>query len=228
MQSIVVIEDESDIAELLRFNLERDGYKVTCFENGESGLRGVSELRPDLVLLDYMLPGLNGLDVCKEIRAKREISKTLIIMLTARNEEIDIVSGLEVGADDYVTKPFSYRVLIARIRALLRREKPDELQGKDLIRLGEIIIDSGKYEATAKGITIKLTATEFRLLRALARRPGWVFERSQLIDMIRGEQTVVTDRTIDVMVAGLRKKLGECGDLIETVRGVGYRAREVE
>ncbi|MDF1544975.1 MAG: response regulator transcription factor [bacterium] len=225
---IVIIEDEQDIADLLRYNLQRDGYEAECYYNGEDGLKGVREHSPDLVLLDFMLPGMNGLDVCKAIRSDTATMSIPIIMLTARNEEVDIVSGLEVGADDYVTKPFSYRVLLARVRAVLRRDKEEVDKGRKFVRLGDLVIDPGKFRVTTGAGRVELTASEFQLLLTLVKRPGWVFDRSQLIDIIRGEEAVITDRIIDVMIAGIRKKLGDCGALIETVRGVGYRARELE
>ncbi len=228
MTNIVIVEDERDIADLLQFNLERDGYKAECYYNGEDGVEAVKKHKPDLVLLDFMLPGMNGLDVCKAIRTNSETKSIPIIMLTARDEEVDIVLGLEVGADDYITKPFSYRVLVARIRAVLRRDKTGEGSEKEIVRLGNIVIDPGRFQVRAGSSRVELTASEFQLLLTLARRPGWVFDRSQLIDIVRGEEAVITDRTIDVMIAGIRKKLGDCGPLIETVRGVGYRAREQE
>ena len=226
-QTILVVEDERDIAELITFNLEREGYKVEFESSGEEGLRKAKATLPDLIVLDIMLPGLNGLDVCRVLRSDRITQGIPIIMLTARDEEIDVVTGLEVGADDYVTKPFSPKVLVARIRAVLRRGIETGEATSTVKKLGELTINKEKHQVTISGTSRELTQTEFALLCVLAERPGWVFSRRQLIDFLRDGQQVITDRAIDVQIVNLRKKLGICGDYIQTVRGVGYRMKEL-
>jgi len=211
---------------LIAYNLEREGFQVDSALSGEEGLSKARADRPDLIVLDIMLPAMNGLDVCRALRSDEATHTVPIIMLTARDEEIDIVTGLEVGADDYISKPFSPRVLIARIRAVLRRGEESEESSSSPLQLGELTINRGKYMVTVSGNPVELTHTEFELLSVLARRPGWVFSRSQLIDSLRDGQLVITDRAIDVQVANLRKKLGACGYYIQTVRGVGYRMME--
>jgi two-component system phosphate regulon response regulator PhoB len=223
---ILVVEDEKDIAELLRINLSKEGYEVELSTSGEDGLTKARELLPDLVILDIMLPGIDGMEVCNHLKQNSKTRHVPVIMLTARADEADIVSGLEVGADDYLTKPFSPKVLIAHIRALLRRLKQPASDGQGAVEAGGLVIDQDRFEVTAGGEPVSLTLTEFRLLLTLARRPGWVFSRWQLVDEIRGQDAVITDRAIDVQIAGLRKKLGRFGQLIETVRGVGYRFRK--
>ena len=226
-KKILIVEDEQDIADLIVFNLEREGYRVESVSSGEDGLSRAKSALPDLIVLDIMLPEMNGLDVCRALRSDRTTQSIPIIMLTARDEEIDVVTGLEVGADDYITKPFSPKVLVARIRAVLRRGIETEGDTSSVEKLGELTIDRGKHMVTVTGNPVELTHTEFELLSVLARRPGWVFSRSQLIDSLRDGQLVITDRAIDVQVANLRKKLGACGHYIETVRGVGYRMTEM-
>ncbi len=223
---ILVVEDEQDIAELIAYNLERDGFQVESALSGEEGLRKARVVHPDLVVLDIMLPEINGLDVCRALRSAEATQGIPIIMLTARDEDIDIVTGLEIGADDYITKPFSPKVLIARIRTVLRRRKESVESSTSFLELGELTIDRGKHMITVSGSPVELTYTEFELLSVLARRLGWVFSRSQLIDSLRDGQLVITDRAIDVQIANLRKKLGVCGHYIQTVRGVGYRMTE--
>lgn len=225
-QLILVIEDERDIVELLKFNLDREGYRVESAQSGEDGLERARRLLPDLVLLDLMLPHTDGLEVCRALKAGESTASIPVVMLTAKGEETDVVTGLEVGADDYIAKPFSPKVLIARIRAVLRRRAGEEPPSGNIIRAAEVTIDQGRHEVTIAGRRVDLTPTEFALLSCLARRPGWVYSRSQLVDEVRGEETIVTDRAVDVQVAGLRKKLGEYGHYIETVRGVGYKFRE--
>ncbi len=223
---ILVVEDERDIAELIAYNLEREGFQVEAVFSGEDGLSRARRNHPDLIVLDIMLPEMNGLDVCRALRSDGDTHGIPIIMLTARDEDIDVVTGLEVGADDYITKPFSPRVLIARIRSVLRRYGESAEPGSESLKLGELTIDRGKRKVSVSGSPIKLTHTEFELLYTLASRPGWVFSRTQLIDSLRDGQLVITDRAIDVQVANLRKKLAACGNYIETVRGVGYRMTE--
>jgi len=223
-QTILVVEDESDIQELLKYNLEKEGYKVRTVSTGEKALAEVQRKTPDLVVLDLMLPGMDGLTVCKALRSAEKTRGLPIIMLTAKSEEIDIVTGLEVGADDYIVKPFSPRVLLARVRAVLRRESPSsEAEIEASITRGDIEIDPARHQVLVNGSPIDFTFTEFRVLHALARRPGIVFTRYQIVDAVRGEDYPVTDRSVDVQIVGIRKKLGEHGKCIETVRGVGYR-----
>ena len=222
-KEITVIEDEVDIQELIKYNLSKEGYNVSCFSSGEEGLNFAKSNKPDLILLDLMLPGLDGLEICQYLKRDSATSHIPIIMLTAKVEESDIVTGLELGADDYVTKPFSPKILIARIRSLFRRLKAKEITSQSVIELDGILINPGKFEVLINNKPITLTLTEFQILHQLAKKPGWVFTRDQLIDAIRGEDTIITDRSIDVQIVGLRKKLGKSGTLIETVRGIGYR-----
>jgi two-component system phosphate regulon response regulator PhoB len=221
---ILVIEDEEDIQELIRFNLEKENYKVTCRSTGEEGLKAALASPPDLVLLDLMLPGMDGLTVCRRLRADEKTSAVPVIMLTAKSAEADIVTGLELGADDYVTKPFSPRVLLARVRAIRRRtaDTAGDAASK-VLRRGDIEIDNLHHEVRIGGRPVDLTLTEFRVLETLARRPGVVFTRYQIVDAVKGEDYPVTDRSVDVQIVGLRRKLKTRGRLIETVRGVGYR-----
>ena len=219
---VLVVEDEAALVTLLRYNLEREGFRVIDAANGEEALLIVKEQRPDLILLDWMLPALSGIEVCRQIRRSPEHRRTPIIMLTARGTESDRVSGLDAGADDYVTKPFSPRELAARVKAVLRRAGGHQ-ELPELIRRGSLEIDVARHEVSCEGDRVELTATEFRLLHLLAARPGRVFSRSELIDGALGRDVAVLDRTIDVHVVALRKKLGKCGCWIETVRGFGYR-----
>lgn len=226
-ERILVIDDEEDILELLRYNLNREGYKVVSASSGEKCLQKVASEKPDLIVLDLMLPGIDGLEVTKILKSDSNTLHIPIIMLTAKGEEADIVAGLELGADDYVTKPFSPRILIARVRAVIRRKdkskKDDDLE---TIQVHDIVINPRKREILAKDKQVDLTFTEFQLLYYLAKRPGWVFTRFQIVDAVHGDDYPVTDRSVDVQIVGLRKKLGLCGKYIETVRGVGYRFRE--
>lgn len=227
-EKIYVVEDEEDIAELIRYNLSHQGYSVTCFTSGETGLEAVQSNPPDLLLLDLMLPGLSGLEICESIRGHSSLNKVPIIMVTAKGEEADIVRGLELGADDYLTKPFSPKVLVARVGAVLRRSSQGrEISPNDIVAIRGLRIDPGRHEVTLNDQKIDLTNSEFQILHFLALRPGWVFTRSQIVDAIRGENYAVTNRSIDFQMVGLRKKLGPMGEYIETVRGVGYRFREV-
>jgi two-component system alkaline phosphatase synthesis response regulator PhoP len=225
-KSIMVVEDEDDIRELLRYNLAKEGYQVTCSASGEDALKAVRVAMPDLVLLDLMLPGLDGLEVCRSLKQDPQTRNLPIIMLTAKGEEADIVAGLELGADDYITKPFSLRVLLARLRAVLRRRSAAPLPETAPITIHEMEIHPGRHEVLVQGRPVDLTATEFRLLNLLARRPGWVFTRSQIVNEIHGDDYSVTERAVDVQMVSLRKKLGPCGKYLETVRGIGYRFKE--
>jgi two-component system phosphate regulon response regulator PhoB len=224
-KNILVVDDEEDILELVRYNLGKAGYQVTCATSGEEALSVARSRHPDLVVLDLMLPGVDGLEVCRRLKGDAVTRHIPIVMLTAKGEEPDIVTGLEVGADDYVTKPFSPRVLVARIRAALRRKSEMPIEEEEPIHVGEIVIHQGRHEVLLKDEPVNLTFTEFEILRLLAKRPGWVYSRYQIVDAIRGGDTIVTDRSVDVHIASLRKKLGSFADLIETVRGVGYRLR---
>ena len=225
-QTILAVDDEEDILELLEYNLAKEGFRVVRVTSGEAALSAARRAAPDLILLDLMLPGVDGLEVCKELKRDGKTSKIPIIMLTAKGEEADVVLGLELGADDYITKPFSPRVLIARIRAALRRSTAPPEDWETPMKIREIEIDPGRHEVKVAGKSVKLTFTEFRILHLLARRPGWVFTRYQIVEAVRGDDYAVTDRAVDVQIVGLRKKLDKLGEYIETVRGVGYRFRE--
>lgn len=222
---ILVVEDESDIRKVILHNLRKDGYSADGAATGEEALKKAEERQPDLVVLDLMLPGMDGMAVCRRIRQSAELKHTPVLMLTARGGEQDMVSGLEAGADDYVVKPFNNRVLLARIRSLLRRSGAlrDEVgEGRDLV-VGEIRLVPERREATVDGEKVDLTAGEYKMLQVMMRRPGVVFTRNQLLDLVRGTMHAVTDRAVDVQVVGLRRKLGRAGARIETVRGAGYR-----
>ncbi len=224
---ILVVEDEKDILELVRFNLAREGYAITGVITGEEALRAVHRQRPDLIILDLMLPGVDGLEVCKTLKNTPETRDVPIMMLTANGEESDIVLGLGLGADDYVTKPFSPKVLMARVKALLARtRRAAELDKTALLQTADLTLDPDRLEVRVQGNPVDLTATEFRMLHLLMRKPGRVFARYQIVDAARGEDYPVTERSVDVHIVSLRKKLGESGKMIETVRGVGYRFRE--
>jgi two-component system phosphate regulon response regulator PhoB len=225
-ERILVVDDEEDILELVRYNLAREGYQVTGVASGEEALVKARNQAFDVILLDLMLPGLDGLDVCRGLRSHSSTANIPILMLTAKGEDADIVTGLELGADDYVTKPFSPRVLLARIKAVLRRQGQKEDDETALVKIHDLTINPARHEVLLKGRSIELTATEFRILHFMARRAGWVFSRDQIISAIRGGDYPVTDRSVDVQIAGLRKKLGPAGAWIETVRGVGYRIKE--
>lgn len=227
--SILVVEDDPDIQQLVSYNLIKSGFNVTCADSGEEALVLIEEEHIDLILLDLMLPGKNGMEVCRCIRSKINCHQPPIIMLTAKSEEDDIVTGLHCGADDYVTKPFSPKVLIARVQALLRRHDGatrDEKRADTSIRIHTMEIHPGRHEVLVAGEQVQLTTTEFTILEQLAKRPGWVFSRQQIIDEIRGYDYLITPRAIDVQIFGLRKKLGTMGEYIETVRGIGYRLKE--
>jgi len=224
-EKILLVEDEEEIQELVGYNLTKQGYQVIRASSGEEAMSLASAEMPDLILLDLMLPGVDGLEVCRSLKRDAALQAVPIVMLTAKGEETDVVTGLEMGADDYVAKPFSPRVLIARIRAVLRRRAAPAEQS-DSIRLHNIMIHPGRHEVLVENEPVELTATEFRVLHVLARRPGWVFTRYQIATAVHGEEHVVTDRAIDVQMVGLRKKLGSAGRYIETIRGVGYRFKE--
>jgi two-component system phosphate regulon response regulator PhoB len=225
-ERILVVDDEEDLLELIRYNLGKEGYQVRCVASGEMALREARAQSPDLILLDLMLPAVDGLSVCRILKGDPQTQHIPVVMVTAKTEEADVVTGLELGADDYITKPFSPRVLLARIRAVLRRKQVAELDDDSSIKVHELVIHPGRHEVLLRGQQVDLTFTEFRLLQFLARKPGWAFSRSQIVDAVKGEDYPVTERSVDVQVAGLRKKLGDFGSYIETVRGVGYRFKE--
>jgi DNA-binding response OmpR family regulator len=219
---IAVVDDEPDIVELLTHHLEKEKFTVKKFYEGTSLLAYLKTKIPDLILLDLMLPEIDGLEICRILKRDERTSHIPIIILTAKETETDKVLGLELGADDYIVKPFSPREVLARVRAVLRRGGTKEEKAK-VIRLGDLMIDLGKFEVTLRDRKIDLTATEFRTLTILAERPGWVFTRDQLLDRLWGEDKIVLGRTIDVHITQLRKKLGEHGKLIKSIRGMGYK-----
>jgi len=225
-ETILAVDDEEDILELVRFNLAREGYEVMCATSGENALKTIKRKSPDLLVLDLMLPGMDGLDVARVLKSDSKTMNIPIIMLTAKGEEADIVTGLELGADDYVTKPFSPRILIARIRAMLRRKTMKPSDSESTLKIHNLFIHPGRREVRVNDNAVDLTYTEFGILHYLSRRPGWVFTRSQIVDAVKGADYPVTDRSVDVQIVGLRKKLGNAGKYIETVRGVGYRFKE--
>ena len=221
-EKILIVDDEEDVLELVRYNLDKNGYKVETAVTGEEALSKARAKLPDLVILDLMLPGIDGLGVCKKLKSEAKTDQIPIIMLSAKGEEADIVTGLELGADDYVTKPFSPKVLIARVRRILHRTIARELE-QSALKIHELTIDPARRQVLIKNKSIDLTFTEFNILYALAKRPGLVFTRYQIVDMLHGDDYLVTDRAVDVQIVGLRKKLRSCSKYIETVRGVGYR-----
>jgi len=225
-KKILIVDDEEDILELVAYNLTREGYQTIIAASGEEALKKCRSESPDLILLDLMLPGIDGLEVMKALRENSTTEHIPTIMLTAKGEEADIVTGLELGADDYITKPFSPRVLLARARAVLRRKRETGNRSSSSLRIHDLEIHRGRRLVTAKGSPVNLTFTEFQILSFLAARPGWVYTRAQIVDAVHGDSYPVTDRSVDVQIVGLRKKLGPCGQYIETVRGVGYRFRE--
>ncbi len=225
-EKILVVEDEEDIQELIRYNLAREAFNVTCVTCGEEGLKSALAMSPDLMVLDLMLPGVDGLEVCRTLKANPETASIPVLMVTAKGEESDVVTGLEMGADDYVTKPFSPKILLSRIKAVLRRNRGRVVDKNEVIKIKQLMIHPGRHEVQVENKVIDLTFTEFRILQTLASRPGWVFTRSQIVDAVRGENYAVTDRSVDFQVVGLRRKLGSCAEYIQTVRGIGYRFQE--
>jgi two-component system, OmpR family, alkaline phosphatase synthesis response regulator PhoP len=223
---VLVVDDEEDILQLVKYNLVKDGFQVTCVSTGEEAIRATRAKMPDVVLLDLMLPGADGFTVARTLRADAKTAHIPIVFLSARGEETDIVAGLELGAEDYITKPFSPRVLVAKVRTVLRRKEETPPAEEAVLSVHGLTITPGRREVLVNGTPVDLTNSEFRLLHLLARRPGWVFTRNQIIDAVRGEDCPVTSRSVDVHVVGLRRKLGESGRLIETIRGVGYRFEE--
>jgi len=222
-KKILVVDDEEDISELVRYNLASEGYDISCAGSGEEAVRLAGSKPFDLVVLDLMLPGISGINVAKKLRAGQKTRHIPIIMLTAKSEESDIVKGLEL-ADDYITKPFSPKILCARVSAILRR-KSDSSENESICR-GDLRIYPGHRRVDVSGKPVELSFSEFQILMVLSKRPGWVFTRSHIVDEVRGDNYPVTERSVDVQIVGLRKKLGPCGHYIETVRSVGYRFKE--
>jgi two-component system phosphate regulon response regulator PhoB/two-component system alkaline phosphatase synthesis response regulator PhoP len=222
-ESVAVVDDEPDIVDLITLHLKRAGFRADGFPDAQSFLDSLDKHVPDLVLLDLMLPDLDGLEVCKLLRRKEEWASIPVIMVTARGEESDRILGLELGADDYVTKPFSAKELVARVKSVLRRQKSPAWAKR--LEVGEwLVIDLEKYEVSVKGQSVELTSTEFKILRLLASKKGWVFTRDQILDYLWGHEKIVLDRTIDVHIRNLREKLGpEAAHLIRNIRGVGYK-----
>ncbi len=222
---VLIVEDESDIARLMKFHLEREGYEAHIASTGRLALEATERLQPGLIILDIMLPDLDGLEVCRRLKREASTKDIPIVMVTARGEESDVVVGLELGAEDYVTKPFSPRVLVARVKAVMRRRASDA-GGQIALAGGDVTIDPARHTVRINGQEIELTLTQYRLLHYLAARPGFVRTRDQIVAAVRGEDAVLSSRAIDVHIAALRQRMGPMGDLIETVRGVGYRMSE--
>lgn len=224
-KTILVIDDEKDILEMLRYNLEKEGFDAICAGDGETGLDIATRHKPALIILDLMMPGKDGLQVCRELRTDHRTNRVPIIMLTAKATEADRVVGLELGADDYITKPFSPRELVARVKAVLRRSGA-QTEPSPVLGGGDLVIDLHGHEVTAFGQRVQLTATEFRILQFLASHPNKVASRDEIIDAALGRDAAIFDRTIDVHITSIRKKLGKAGDRVETVRGFGYKFRD--
>ncbi len=228
-QSVVVVEDEPDILEVLSYNLRREGFEVETSNDGEEGLKLIQQHRPDLVLLDLMLPNMDGLDICRTIKSDQNTGHIPVIMVTAKSAESDLVLGLGIGADDYVTKPFSPKELVARVKAVLRRGRVDEqIDTKTRIDIDGLVLEADKHKVVLNGEEVKLTPTEFRLLHFLASNPGRVFTRKQLLPKAFGEGVVVVDRNVDVHIRSIRKKVDPKQAFVETIRGVGYRFKEID
>lgn len=225
---ILIVEDDKDIRELMEYNLGKDGFDVSGVESGEEALEAVGRNLPELVVLDLMLPGIDGFEVCRRLKGSEASSHVPIVIVSAKGEEADIVTGLELGADDYLTKPFSPKILVARVRAVLRRRARQIPKEEDVLQVLDLTIHPGRREVVYDDERIELTNTEFKVLHLLARRPGWVFTRYQIVDRVHGEHYPVTERSVDVQIVGLRRKLGKAAEYIETVRGVGYRFRDDE
>jgi two-component system phosphate regulon response regulator PhoB len=226
-EKILVVDDEKDILELIDYNLTKNGYHVKTAISGEEALELIKESDFDLLILDLMLPGIDGLDLCKIIKADRNKANLPVIMVTAKSEEADRVAGLEIGADHYVTKPFSPRELLAIVKATLRRKPSKNEEEAVIIERGDMKIHTGRHEVSINNNKIELTNLEFKILVVLAKKPGWVMTRYQIVDATRGEDISVTDRSVDVHIVSLRKKLGEYSDYIQTIRGVGYKFKEI-
>lgn len=226
---ILIVEDEDDIASILKLNLESDGYNVSILSDGNNVLSQVKTMMPDAILLDVMIPGSDGFEVCKDIKSNDGTKHIPIIFITAKSLEHNVISGLEIGADDYITKPFSISIVLARLKTILRRSKQaSKPSSTNRVESGGVHVDKDRMIVTVNGSEITLTTSEFQLLEYLMQKPGWVFKRTQLLEACKGEDNFVTDRTIDVLIVSLRKKLGDSAHLIETVRGVGYKFKDVE
>lgn len=225
-KKILVIEDEADLREILKSNLAKEGYAVLAAKDGETGVKLARSESPDAIILDLMLPGMDGLQVCRLLKRDALTAGIPVLMATAKAEDVDVVTGLEVGADDYIAKPFSVRVLVARLRNVLRRRQDAKQETTSVIQARDLVIDPTRHEVLLKGKPLDLTFTEFRVLSLLAGHPGRVFTRDQIVTAVHGESYPVTDRAVDVQIVGLRRKLGPRGESIETVRGVGYRFRD--
>ena len=226
-ETILIVDDEEDIIELIKYNLKTEGYSILTAQTGEQAIKIAKQSRPDLMVLDLMLPGMDGFEVTRYLRSNEDTRDMPIVILTAKGEESDIITGLELGANDYISKPFSPKVLTARIRAILRRRKKEsEIVSQKIRQEGDLIIDPTRHVITLEGTVLDLTLSEFDLLSFLAEKKGWVFTRGQIVDAIRGENYAVTERSVDVVIVGLRKKLKHYAEIIETVRGVGYRFKE--
>jgi len=223
---ILIVDDEKDILELLKYNFEKEGYKTLSATSGEKAIEIAQSAKPDLIVLDLMLPGKNGLEVCRILKNQKPTSSIPIIMLTAKDSETDVVVGIEVGADDYITKPFSPKVVLAKIKAILRRLEEKSKQVEE-IKFGDLLINTEKHKVTIKNNPIDLTITEFRILEFLSKNPGKAFTRDQVLNNAWKDEPFIVDRAVDVHIRGLRKKLGKYSELIETVRGVGYRFKEI-
>ncbi len=224
--SALIVEDENEIADLVKFHLERDGMQVSVARNGRKAIEMVQDAGYDLIVLDLMLPDFDGLEICRRLKGQDRTKDIPVVMLTARGEESDIVAGLEMGADDYVTKPFSPRVLMARLRNALRKTGATESTERVSLVNGRLLIDRERHVVTVDGQAIDLTVTEFGILHFLSLRPGFVRTRDQIISAVHGRNTVLSSRTVDVHVTAVRRKLGALGECVQTVRGVGYRFRD--
>ena len=225
-EHILIIEDEEDIQELLQYNLSKEGFRTIGALSGEDGLKKIRKERIDLIVLDLMLPGMDGLDVCRRLKKDDKTQNIPIVMVTAKGEEADVVTGLELGADDYIVKPFSPKILVARIKSVLRRKSAEIVDNSRPLTIHDLVIHPGRREVLFRNKPVKLTNMEFQVLHFLASKPGWVFSRYQIVEGVRGDNYPVTDRAVDVMIVGLRKKLGDAGKYIDTVRGAGYKFKE--
>ncbi len=224
-QTVLIIEDEPELHEILTYNLEAEGYIVHVCDHGTRGLEAAQKLIPDIILLDVMLPGMDGLEVCRHLRSNNTTKRIPIVMLTAKSEEVDQLVGFQLGADDYVTKPFKVRVLIERIKSLLRRANQPLNDDSQVLSCNGIVLDRLQFRVSIDGESVTLTPTEFDLLWQLMEHPGRAYKRYDLMDAVMGDDTVVLERTIDVHIRALRKKMGSKADIIETVRGIGYRLK---
>jgi two-component system, OmpR family, alkaline phosphatase synthesis response regulator PhoP len=228
-ETILIIEDEEDLLELLQYNLSKEGYSVTGVKSGEEALEQIKIFIPDLVIVDLMLPGINGFEVCKNIKSDHKKKHIIVVMLTARDEEQDIITGLEIGADDYITKPVTLKVLSSRIKAILRRNNKnisDVPNDTSVIKFNNLVIYPQRYELFVENKRVNLTALEFKILHYLAQRQGWVYTRYQIMEAIREIESDVSERSIDFSIFNIRKKLDKYANIIETVRGIGYRFKE--